>query len=91
MKNRQEKKGRERRANLWFGITAGTAILLIVVGFIMPPTGVIDGSVLTAVGELMGFAAIAQIPTLIKKGSDVTFQHGKTSVTVSNQDNENQE
>ena len=35
-----------------FWVTFGVAAILIVVGFIIPPTGVIDGSVLTAVGLL---------------------------------------
>lgn len=79
-----------KTAKIWFAITTTTAIVLIVVGFIIPPTGVIDGSVLTATGELMGFAAIAQVPALVKKGTDVTLQHGNTSITVNNPDNNNE-
>ena len=60
-----------KAAKIWFSITTATALILVVVGFIIPPMGVIDGSVLTAVGELMGFAALAQVPPLIKKGADV--------------------
>lgn len=77
-----------KAAKIWFSITTATALLLIVVGFIIPPMGVIDGSVLTAVGELIGFAALAQIPPLVKKGADITIQHGQTSVTVNNPDND---
>lgn len=73
-----------KTAKIWFGITTAIAILLVTVGFVIPPTGVIDGSVLTAVGELMGFAALAQVPMLVKKGTDVTLTHGQTSIHVDN-------
>jgi hypothetical protein len=75
-----------KTAKIWFAITTTTAIVLIVVGFIIPPMGTIDGSVLTATGELMGFAAIAQVPALVKRGTDVTLQHGNTSITVNSPD-----
>lgn len=75
-----------KHSNIWFYITTITSVLLIILGFIVPPTGVIDGSVLTAVGELFAFAALAQIPTLIKRGADVTLQHGETSLTLNNPD-----
>lgn len=88
MKDTEKEHSHSHRASIWFGITAGTAILLIVVGFVMPPTGVIDGSVLTAVGELMGFAALAQVPALLHKGKDVTLQHGNTSVTINGREEE---
>lgn len=41
-----------------FWVTFGVSAALIVVGFIIPPTGIIDGSVLTAVGELFAFATL---------------------------------
>ncbi len=75
-----------KTAKIWFAITTTTAIVLIVVGFIIPPMGTIDGTVLTATGELMGFAAIAQVPALVKRGTDVTLQHGNTSITVNSPD-----
>ena len=48
-----------------FRVTLILSILLIVGGFVCPPMGVIDSSVLTAVGMLLAFAILAQIPTLI--------------------------
>lgn len=80
-----------KAAKIWFSITTATALILVVVGFIIPPMGVIDGSVLTAVGELMGFAALAQVPPLIKKGADVSIHHGSTSITVNNPDTDPEE
>ena len=65
-----------------FLLTLLTAIGLIVGGFFVPPTGIIDGSVLTAVGELFAFGALAQLPHLLGMGKEVHIKHGDTSVTV---------
>lgn len=63
------------------------AIVLIVVGFVLPPKGVIDGSVLTAVGELFGFATLAQIPALVGN-KNVELKHGQTTLTIKDEDND---
>lgn len=78
-----------KHSRIWFYLATITSILLIILGFIVPPTGVIDGSVLTAVGELFAFAALGQVPALIKRGTDVTLQHGETSLTLNNPDKPN--
>ncbi len=57
---------------------------LIVGGFFVPPMGVIDGSVLTAVGELVAFPTLAFGMRAIELGYDMKFQKGETSVEVSN-------
>ena len=49
-----------------FYITLITSLLLIVGGFITPPIGQIDGSVLTAVGMLVLFATVEKIPEAIR-------------------------
>lgn len=66
---------------LIFYICLITSVFLCVVGFLVPPCGVIDGSVLTAVGELLGFATIAQLPLLLKK-HNFEITHGDTKVSV---------
>ena len=48
-----------------FYLTLAISLLLIVGGFLLPPMGIIDGSVLTAVGELLMFGVLAQVPALI--------------------------
>lgn len=73
---------------IWFSVTLATAIGLVVAGIIIPPPGIIDPSVLTAVGELLGFGALAQVPMLIKRGTDFTINHGNTSVQINTPDNE---
>jgi len=51
---------------LWYKLMLVFSVVLIVVSFIMPPSGVIDPSVLTAVGELIGFTAVGFIPSIVK-------------------------
>ena len=62
------------------------SIALIVGGFLLPPTGIIDGSVLTAVGELLMFGVLAQIPMIldaVRNGKSFKFQKGDSSVEIS--------
>lgn len=68
-----------------FCICLFTSIAMMAVGFILPPKGVIDGSVLTAVGELFGFATLFQLPRMIN-GHRVELSHGNTSITVHDTD-----
>lgn len=69
-----------------FYINLVTSILLIVGGFICPPIGIIDGSVLTAVGLLLMFALLAQIPRIIdeaRNGKSIKVKKGDFSAEVS--------
>lgn len=69
-----------------FYINLVTSILLIVGGFICPPIGIIDGSVLTAVGLLLMFALLAQIPRIIEEarnGKSIKVKKGDFSAEVS--------
>ena len=71
-----------------FYINLTLSILLIVGGFVCPPMGVIDSSVLTAVGMLLAFAILAQVPTLIeaaKGGKTIRLQKGDFSAEVSSE------
>lgn len=58
------------------------SIALIVGGFFVPPLGVIDGSVLTAVGLLLMFSVIAKIPEAIKAGKSVKISKGDSSLEI---------
>lgn len=62
------------------------AVLLFVGGFFCPPIGVIDGSVLTAAGILLGFAALGVAGQNLANGKDVTFHHGQTEITIGDDD-----
>lgn len=54
-----------------FYITLIVSIILIVGGFVCPPMGVIDGSVLTAVGLLLLFVVVEKIPKAIRAGKNI--------------------
>ena len=74
-----------------FYLTLTISLLLIVGGFLLPPMGIIDGSVLTAVGELLMFGVLAQVPALIsaaKNGKSIKVTRGNSSIEVSSSENE---
>lgn len=62
-----------------FTLSFVVSLLLIVGGFLVPPMGVIDGSVLTAVGLLFGFATLAQVPEAVKS---MKFRKGDFSAEI---------
>lgn len=67
---------------------------LIIAGFCVPPHGEIDGSVLTAVGELFAFPTLWTVWHGIDNGIDAKLRHGNTEVTIGDlekkqEDNEN--
>lgn len=66
-----------------FYITLTVSLMLIAGGFLVPPIGVIDGSVLTAVGLLLMFATIDKIPAAIKAGRSIRLQTGDFSAELS--------
>lgn len=72
--------------NTWFWILSGFAISLITAGFLVPPMGIIDGSVLTAVGEVFAFAALGTVMAAIEKGLPAKVKHNNTSFTVGHED-----
>lgn len=67
---------------IFFWITLILSAALIIAGFILPPLGIIDNSVLVAVGELGFFALIAELPSYLESKKDIKIQHGNASITV---------
>ena len=59
------------------------SIGLIIASFVVPPTGVIDPSVLAATGELFAFAALYVVFVAVQKGTRASVQKGDTTLTVS--------
>lgn len=54
-------------------------------GFFVPPLGIIDGSVLTAVGELLMFGVLAQVPKIldaVRNGKSIKVSKGDFSVSI---------
>ena len=74
-----------------FYLTFAISLLLIIGGFLLPPMGIIDGSVLTAVGELLMFGVLAQVPALIaaaKNGKSIKVTKGDSTAEVSSSEDE---
>lgn len=66
---------------------AGVSVLLIVGSFFVPPMGVVDGSVLAAVGELFAFAALFMTWEALDRGIDAKVTHGNTTIELNNDEN----
>ena len=74
-----------------FWITLCIAIALIVGGFFVPPLGSIDGSILTAIGELFLWPALAFGAKALSEGKKAKFKKGDTTLEVGESDSENSE
>ena len=68
--------------DIWFHIFASISLILIIASFILPPTGVIDPSVIGAVGEITGFGALWELHIAIRKGFDAKISHNDTSIEI---------
>lgn len=68
-----------------FYTTFVLSILLIIGGFFVPPIGVIDGSVLTAVGLLLLFATVEKILEAVKAGRNLKISKGDFSIESSSE------
>jgi len=71
-------------SSLSFWVCLSVSLVLIALGFIVPPMGEIHPSLLTAVGELFGFATLAVVADAIREGYDAKITHGNTSVEIDN-------
>lgn len=67
---------------LLFAVSA----LLIVCSLFIPPQGIIDSSVLIAVGELTAMGGMVKMFDSIDRGQSAKFQHGNTTITIGDSD-----
>ena len=74
-----------------FVICFFVSVGLIVGGFFVPPMGIIDGSVLTATGELLLFPTLLYAFRALELGYKVKFQKGETTIELHKQENEKHE
>ena len=79
------------KSNLFFWLFSGIGLLLIIIAFFIPPAAQIHQSVLIAVGEINGFIALGAVIKAIDNGGSATFQHNNTSVTITNDEKEEDE
>lgn len=75
--------------NFWFHIFAIFSMVLITASFLCPPLAVIDSSVLAAVGEVFGFAALWTLIKAMDEGHTATLTHNDTTLTIDKEE-ENQ-
>lgn len=77
--------------NIWFKILSLSSIILIFISLILPPTGVIDPSVISATGEILGWGALFTVIKAIDKGKGISVKHGtmEVDVEVKKQEEEN--
>ena len=84
-----EKKLLRNRVEFW--VCLMTSVGLLVGGFFTPPMAVIDGSVLQAVGLLLGYGTIAQLPVVIGSAKSAKITHGNTTIEVSRKQKEDEQ
>ena len=77
--------------NLFFWIFSIASLGLICAGFLFPPPGQLDDSVLVAAGELNGSIALGAVIKAIDRGVDVTAQHNNTSISITNREEEEED
>lgn len=78
--------------DFWAGIPIGMYIILMlaiglgVAGFIVPPLGVISGSVLKAMALILGaswlFYVTAHIPTIIASGAKIRAEYNGAKIEI---------
>ena len=78
-------------SRITFAICFFVSVGLIVGGFFVPPIGVIDGSCLTAVGELLLFPTLLYGFRAVELGLTVKFEKGETSIEISKDEKEDDE
>lgn len=71
-----------KRWRVTFIVCMAISILLIIVSFIIPPHGVIDSSVLAAVGEIFAFPALYSVYNIFLTGRAVTFKKGNMEISA---------
>ena len=69
-------------------VLTAVTVGLLVASFIVPPTGVIDPSVLKAAGEIFAFGTLWVVREAIKEGLSVKATHGNTTIEVGREEEE---
>lgn len=69
-----------------FVLSFFVSVGLMIGGFFTPPIGTIDGSVITAIGELLLFPPILYAFRALELGYKFKIQHGDTSIEANKND-----
>ena len=65
------------------------SITLAVIGFFLPPMGIVDNSVLILIGELGFFSTVTKIPDMIKSlrnGAKIEIERGDSRIKLEGED-----
>ena len=68
--------------NIWLRILSISSVLLIIASFFVPPLGIIDGSVLAAVGEIEGLGVLWIVLRAVENGTGASFKKGDVEVDI---------
>ena len=79
---------REWESNIWMRILSISSIILIIASFFVPPLGVIDGSILAAVGELEALGVLWIVMRAVEKGTGASFKKGDVEVDIKEKEDE---
>ena len=84
----EKKKKKAILGDMVFWVCLVVTLVLMLLGFYLPPMGEISPSVLQAVGWLFGFATLAKfcdtVNAAVKAGYDAKVQHGATKIEINN-------
>ena len=86
---RNEKADEQRiflMSRITFAICFFVSVGLIIGGFFVPPMGVIDGSILTAIGELLLFPTLLYGFRAVELGLTIKFSKGDATIEISKDD-----
>lgn len=78
-------------SNIWLRILTISSIILIIASFFIPPLGIIDGSILAAVGELEVFGVLWIVFHAIEKGTAASFKKGDVEVEIKEKEDKESE
>ena len=68
--------------NIPFYVLSLISVGLIIASFIVPPQGIVDPSVLAAVGELFAFSALYTVILAIERGTPARIRHKDVEIKV---------
>ena len=88
-KNNWFKKTFGKVNKILFFICMSISIILLITAFFVPPTAVIDPSVLAAVGEIFAWGTLVVVIEGIEKGRTVTMTKGDVQISLDDSDDEN--
>lgn len=74
-----------------FFVTLAVALGLIIASMFIPPKGKVDPSVLTAVGEIFLWPALAMGAKALDDGKKARLQKGDMTLTIGDTDDDNDE